>query len=183
MKIKSGAVEAVRKLKWDKTREWKKVVDRVLDLKERGKPIEYIVEKTRADVSIVRRILEDENFAEMRAKEVFERKVPVLQDILGLGLACLNTTLKEMANSDEVRKQYLGSVSDIHKLAATLKEVNTLIRLELGESTQNISLKQHTTHSYQDTRVAIQELKKIDPVFDYPELPSPPEPPKEPDAT
>ncbi len=156
-----------RRADWEKTPEWKRTVDRVLKCKEKGLEMDAIVAIVGEDKHAVKRIIEDEELADERAREEFERKIPTIQNIISLSLGAINNTLKDMTVDDELRKRMLGKVSDVSLLVKAVESLNTLLRLELGKSTQNIAVK----NSYQQTREVLQEIAKVDPVFDYPTLP------------
>lgn len=96
---------------------------------------------------------------------VFEDKVPILKDIIGLTLNQVKDSL-EYLSQDEERKARL-SPRDIRDLTGIARELNDLLRLELGQSTVNI---QSTTQTHQSVHVILDDLRKIDPVFEYPEL-------------
>lgn len=156
-----------RRANWEKTPEWQRTVDRVLKCKEKGLEMDAIVAIVGEDKHAVKRIIEDEELADERAREEFDRKIPTIQNIISLSLGAINDTLKDMAVDDELRKRMLGKVSDVALLVKAVESLNTLLRLELGKSTQNIAVK----NSYQQTREVLQEIAKVDPVFDYPTLP------------
>lgn len=88
-----------------------------------------------------------------------------MQDIVGMGLEMLRDTLKECVLDSEMRRQMIGSsVKDLAALTKVVGDLNLLLRLEEGKSTQNVAVNK----SYQDTRHALQTLAKVDPVFSYP---------------
>ncbi len=155
---------------------WEQKVEAVMKWKVVGASVEEIIAKTGLGEVIVQRILREKTVGKA-VKDIktdiinaaFEEKVPVLKEIVGHSLHAIRESLKELADP-EVRKVMLSRMSDISSLANTLKGINELLRLELGQSTQNIDIKSQK-NSYQETRIVLQELSKKDPVFSYPELP------------
>lgn len=113
----------------------------------------------------VNRIVEDETRSREVIRRTWEKKVPLMQDIVGMGLEMLRDTLKECVLDSEMRRQMIGnSVKDLAALTKVVGDLNLLLRLEEGKSTQNVAVNK----SYQDTRHALQTLAKVDPVFSYP---------------
>jgi hypothetical protein len=156
---------------------WQQKVESVMKLQVKGHTVNEIIALTEIDERTVRRITKQEVFADgvqeikqKITKEAFKGKVPVIKDIISRSLTAIQETLMTFENED-VRKEMLSRPADIQALTKVVSDLNNLLRLELGESTQNIAIK---SNSYQETRVVLQELRKIDPVFDYPELPAPP---------
>jgi hypothetical protein len=154
---------------WQQTPEWQKKVSTVMRLKEKGYDENQIQMVTQFEPIEVRRICNDESIAVTTARENLKNKIPLIKDIVGMGLEAIKETLKTLQNP-EVRANMLAKVSDVAALTKVITDLNTLLRLEQGQSTENIST---VTRSYQETRMVLQELKKKDPVFDYPELPEP----------
>jgi len=154
---------------WELAPEWQKKVRTVMNLKEKGFDEQQIQMVTQFEPIEVRRIVQDEKVALATAKENFKSKIPVIKDIVGMGLDAIRETLKTL-NDPEVRTTMLANVRDLATLTRVVTDLNTLLRLEQGQSTENIS---SVSHSFQETRMVLQELKKKDPVFDYPELPEP----------
>jgi len=144
------------------TPEWQRNVSTVLALKKRGMTEDQICVLTQIEQSRVGRILEEEEVNKAIIRDQWEQKVPVMRDIIGMGLNGIKETLKEMADP-EVRKAMIRGIPDLAALTKIVEQLNMLLRLEEGKSTQNIA----TQHTYHETRVALQELSKIDPVFEY----------------
>ena len=155
---------------WRQTPEWLETVDKVKKFQERGYGWEEIVQFTKFKDHVVKRIMEDETIAAELAWENYKKKIPTIKEIVGLGLSQLRDTMKEIAADPELRRQLLSTAKDIGTFAKVVTDLNTLLRLELGESTQNVS---SISRNFQETRVVLQELKKKDPIFDYPELAEP----------
>ena len=155
---------------WRQTPEWLETVDKVKKFQERGYGWEEIVQFTKFKDHVVKRIMEDETIAAELARENYKKKIPTIKEIVGLGLSQLRDTMKEIAADPELRRQLLSTAKDIGTFAKVVTDLNTLLRLELGESTQNVS---SISRNFQETRVVLQELKKKDPIFDYPELAEP----------
>lgn len=164
----------------DETPEWRRAVNEVYRQSAKGRSEDQIVASTKLDVHLVKRILEDDTIADKHARRMYSDKIPTIEKIIGSSLHVLNKTMGEIATKETVRKKMIRNVKDLELLKNVVKDLNILLRLELDKSTENVAIQGKVSHSYQETRAAIQELKKIDPVFDYPELPAPP---KEPDVT
>lgn len=73
--------------------------------------------------------------------------------------------LTELAQTPE--RLHALSLIEVKNLASIGVDLNEMLRLEMGQSTQNIEVVQY---SYNETKVMLEDLKKIDPVFEYPEL-------------
>lgn len=173
-KHKKDVVVPKKRYSWERTNEWHRTVDRVFAAKDRGQTEAQMAVKLRLDKSLVKRILEDDAIADERARRQFDEKMPTMQNIISLSLKTLNRSLQEISESDEMRSLMVRNMKDLVALKDLVKDLQTLTRLELGQSTQNIEQHVHA-HTYQETREIIQDLQKKDPVFTYPELPAPPE--------
>ncbi len=139
-------------------------------------PTSVLIHKVAQDLSVstkkVRHTLEKTNaIEEAKAlkqeikQEVLSEKVPALKNIVGLSLQVVQDYLSNLA-VDKIKQSTL-TVKEVRDISGIAKDLNELLRLELGQSTQNVEVVQY---SYQQTQVVLQDLKKIDPVFDYPEL-------------
>jgi hypothetical protein len=162
---KKRKVEAPPKIHFRETPEWQEDVRRVLKLKERGFDPEQSAEIVQIAPMRVRRILEEEEINCAIIKKQWDEKVPLMRDIIGMGLNGIKETLKEMVDPG-VRKQMIRHVADLKALTGIVESLNLLLRLEEGKSTQNVAV----NRSYQDTRVVLQDLAKVDPVFSYPQI-------------
>lgn len=138
-----------------------------MKLKTKGFEEHQIANLTSIPPMEISRIFNDEKVAAAIAKENYEKKIPIMKDVVGMGLEVIKNCLIEMMDP-EIRKGMVKNVKDLATLQGVVQDLSMLLRLEEGKSTENISI---SKRSYQETRFAIQELKKIDPVFDYPELP------------
>jgi len=152
------------KVYWRESPEWHRQVQQVLKLKERGFDETQTIEITQLPQTEVKRILEEEEVNREIIKKQWEQKVPIMRDIIGMGLNGIKETLKEMADA-EVRRKMIRTVNDLGALTKVVESLNTLLRLEEGKSTANIET--HKTVTYRETRNALDELAKVDPVFDY----------------
>lgn len=154
------------KIHWKETPEWQDQVRKVLKLKERGFDVEQTVEIAQISPMHVRRILEEEEVNCEIIRQQWEGKVPLMRDIIGMGLNGIREVLKEMVDP-EIRSKMIRHVADLKALTGIVESLNILLRLEEGKSTQNVAV----NRSYQDTRVVLQDLAKVDPVFSYPQIP------------
>lgn len=112
----------------------------------------------------VSRIIEDEEINRDIIRATWEKKTPIMRDVVGMGLDLLRETLAEMTLDSGLRRDMLGGMRDIQALSKVIADLNLLLRLEEGKSTQNVAV----NRSFQDTRHALQNLAKVDPVFSYP---------------
>ena len=153
---------------WESRPAWLVKVDKVMKLRSRGFEDEsQISALTDVPTIEVKRIIEDENTAKAIAIKNYKEKIPVMEDIAGLGLDILRESLKELMDP-EFRTRMITKISDIAALKNVIQDISMLVRLEKGQSTNNMAVE---TRSYQETRKIIQDLRKIDPVFSYPEIP------------
>lgn len=157
-------------LNWQERPEWRRKVEAVAALKKRGFTEDAITHIAEVPAMEVTRIIEDETTAREIARENYQNQVPLMKDIIGMGLEALGRCLKEIVTDDGVRREVLARVSDMTAMKNIIQDLSMLVRLEEGKSTQNVAVSQR---SYQETRIAIQELKRMDPVFEYPDLPEP----------
>lgn len=162
-------------LNWKASPEWQKKVDAVVALKKRGFGEEAIVAVAQVPGMEVRRILEDEEITKEIAVAGYEGQIDLMKDIIGMGLEALSQALKDIVTDGDVRRSVFKKVSDLAAMKNIVQDLSMLVRLQEDKSTENVHI--HNTRSYEDTRLAIQQLKKSDPVFDYPELPPPNERP------
>lgn len=132
--------------------------------------IAKISKLTRIPKSVVRAIVSKAKLRERAGEvkkqlvtEILRTKVDALKEIVDLSLSGVCTFLKAHpvpANFKEAKD-----------LAGIVKNLNEVLRLELGQSTQNVETK--VKFSLDDTQHILSELKKIDPVFEYPMLDAP----------
>lgn len=115
---------------------------------------------------LVRKIIEDEEVNKTIIKRQWDEKVPIMRDIVGMGLNGIKECLKEMADPAR-RQEMIRHVADLKALTGIVESLNMLLRLEDGKSTQNVAV----NRNYQETRVVLQDLSKVDPVFSYPQIP------------
>lgn len=134
-----------------------------------------ICARTDIPVAQIMYFLEKKDFKEGMKKieksvieETFKDKIPLLKKIVGCSLHLTSEFLMRMCEDEDFKASQLKSLSDVRELSKLAVDLNTLQRLELGQSTQNLEV---VSHSYQQTKVIIDDLRKKDPVFEYPELP------------
>lgn len=156
-----------RKLRQTPSRSWE--IDRIIALNDAGLNIPQIAGKMRIKHSVVADIVKKNNVEKGRdkiKKEVLRDKVTLLKDIVGQSLEVTKEYLDEMKDP-EVRKIRMRTPSDMAQFALVATKLNEMLRVELGESTQNIAVVHYTV---EQTRKILSDLKKTDPVFEYPEL-------------
>lgn len=110
-------------------------------------------------------IIESKKFQSEVKEEVLKDKVPILKEIVGTSLTAVQEYLVELGTNKE--RLHSLSVSEMKGLADVAKSLNELLRLELGQSTQNVQVVQY---SFNEAKVMLEDLRKIDPVFEYPAL-------------
>lgn len=155
---------------WENNPEWQKKIKLVMSFRSRGYDEQQIAMQTGITPMEVRRIYNDESIVKAAALKAYNEKIPVIRETVGLGLDAIRTALKDMMLDPEYREKHLGRLTDIRMLTTIIADLNNILRLEEDKSTANVA-SAITKRSYQETREAIQELKKKDPVFDYPKLP------------
>ena len=107
-----------------------------------------------------------DNLIQEVADNIYREKVPLAKEVVGLSLTALKEYLVDL-NSNPAKKVKL-TPQDAKALCSVACELNNLLRLELGEPTQNIAV---VHHSYAETKKIFDELRQKDEIFDYPELP------------
>lgn len=152
-----------------------KRVQNIVNLAVKGYNVAQISSKINVPEYIVRDIWAQEEFKNTCARaekkiisEALRHKIPLLEEIASLSLQNIRDWLLELKDED-IRKAKISKISDVKALSDLLKNMNEMLRLEKGESTENVST---VSRNYQETRVVLQELSKKDPVFDYPALPN-----------
>jgi hypothetical protein len=155
---------------WTNDPYWRQLVDQVTMAKKKGLTDEQVYMMIGADRQIVSQIIHCEEFADRKARKAFAEKVPLLQEIIGLSLNALHRTLKEMENDDELRKKMISKASDILTLVKATEGINTLLRLDLNQSTANIATKVEHNVRLSETKAVLDNMAKLDPVFSYPEI-------------
>lgn len=110
-------------------------------------------------------VAESKRFQGEVKEEVLKDKVPILKEIVGTSLTAVQEYLVELGANKE--RLHSLSVSEMKGLADVAKSLNELLRLELGQSTQNVQVVQY---SFNEAKVMLEDLRKIDPVFEYPAL-------------
>lgn len=98
-------------------------------------------------------------------EEVLKDKIAILKNIVGTSLSTLKEYLDELSRDKE--RLHSLRVSEAKGLSDVAKNLNELLRLELGQTTQNVQV---VEYSYNETKVMLEDLKKMDPVFEYPAL-------------
>ena len=104
---------------------------------------------------------------------LLESKIPTLKNIVALSLNSIQDYLMKLQDPEEKEKLTSKQAKD---LACIAKDLNELLRLELGQSTQNVQIVQF---SLEQTRHIFEDLRAIDPVMEYPDLPPAPTEAKE----
>lgn len=159
--------KTLSKKNWEQSPEWMEKINIVTKCQAMGYSPEQIAAVAKIPDMEVRRILEDEIVACRVAAKNFQEKIPVIKEILGLSLDGLRERLKDLVDPEK-RKELLPNMGAMAALTRILVDLNGLLRLEQGQSTENIAT---VSSSYKETRIMLQDLRKVDPVFEYPELP------------
>jgi len=97
--------------------------------------------------------------------EVYQDKVPIIEQIVSLSLCQIRDFLLDLSTNEEKKKCL--SVRDVRDLSVMSTNLNETLRLELGKSTKNVEI---TEYSYHKVQVLLDDLRTIDPVFDYPQI-------------
>lgn len=156
---------------FQETETWRDSVTKVLKATEAGFDAEQIIQVTGIDPLVVRRVIEEEQAHGQVAIQNFKNKIPLMKEIVGLGLDAIKASLIDMQDP-EVRQNMLKRPADLSALTNVITGLNTLLRLEQNQSTENVAI---NTRSLQDTRMLLHQLKTMDPIFgdSYPEAPKP----------
>lgn len=96
-------------------------------------------------------------------EEMLLAKVPILEEIVSLSLNTVKEFLVELS-TNEVKKVLL-TTKEAKDIMAICKDLNEMLRLELGQSTQNLAV---VEMSYDQTKNLLDDLRAKDPVFEYP---------------
>lgn len=92
------------------------------------------------------------------ADKIYEEKIPLAKSIVGKSLTKLDNFLTTYTPSN---------IEDAKGLAKIATDVTTLLRLELGQATQQVEIMHKTQR---DVNVILHELKDNDPFVDYPDI-------------
>ena len=157
---------------WESKPAWRKTVEKVKKAEAAGLAIDQIIAVTALEPTVVRRIVEDERITEAQARENFKYKLPLVKEILGMGIEVIHQIVSEIVLDQSSRREFIPNAQAAKAFTAALADLNTLIRLEEGKATE---ISASVQFNFQNTRAAFQDLKKSDPVFGdmYPELPEP----------
>lgn len=98
-------------------------------------------------------------------KEALKDKLPILEEIATLTLTGVRDFLKENPKP--------GNATEAKAYVDMVRKIDEMVRLELGKPT---AITQETRYSLQQTQVIFEELRQLDPVFDYPDIVVTPEP-------
>lgn len=161
------AKKSLNSPKFRQTPEWRRQVKSVELLVQKGFDVDKICAITQLEHETVKRIIDEQEHNDEIIRKSWGEKVPVMRDIVGMSLNGLKETLKELSDP-ETRRQMIKSVGDMTALAKIIEGLNVLIRLETDQSTSNVAVVHKHKHTYQETRMVLQELAKTDPVFEYP---------------
>ena len=142
-----------------------------MDLYMRGTPLPEIIKKTGLQSADLMNVIW---YAKLREKasqiqeevkrEILSEKVPILKEITKMSLDCVKDWLIELQNP-EVRAERLKSTRDIKDIANIATGLNEMLRLELGQEPQGLA--DTTKTAVMATEEVLEEMKAIDPVFDY----------------
>lgn len=92
-------------------------------------------------------------------EEVYKDKVPILKDITNLSLEKVRKFLHRITD-EHIAMMGVKDIKGIFEMGTKCEE---LLRLTRGEPINTIEV----THSLEETKKAIVELKQRDPIFDY----------------
>lgn len=133
---------------------------------------EDILVQTGFPVTIIERAIKNyglQKIIEDREKQItrkiLKEKVPILKEIVALALDNTKSFLKELSDP-EVRAVRLKTIRDARDLSQIALDLNGLLRLELGQSTQNV--KHEVELSLDETKKVFDDLRRVDKVFEYP---------------
>lgn len=156
-------------------RPWEEKVRIVAHCYLKGFTVDEIVAKHDIPTQQVVRILAQDEFKkgmkrveEKVTEETLKDKLPLLKKITGDALSVLSGLIEKLQDDENYRMMMITNVRDLKALGDVATQVNGLLRLEKGQSTENIAIQQN---SYQETKVLIDDLRKVDPVFEWPQLP------------
>lgn len=95
-------------------------------------------------------------------KELWEHKVPLMQQIAGMSLTTIYERLQQVVNDPETRKNMpIAEVAALMKIATS---ANEMLRLEAGLSTQNVSIEHIKNNDTKALTIVLESLKN-DPVL------------------
>jgi hypothetical protein len=98
-------------------------------------------------------------------EEVYKDRIPMMKEIIGKGLMKVKEFVDNFTPSD------MGEARILEKMVTDL---NGMLRLDTGQSTQNIAVAGEVAHNMSfDIKELQKRLSQVDPVFSYPELDAP----------
>lgn len=168
--------EALKKLKRFRDPGDKKIMDCYLRLSLEEKNLTWCVRKVCDEMEVTQRRVERclaksglkaeaTQLREAITEEVYKGKVPFLKEVVGLSLNVVKDFLVDLTTNQD--KKDAMTAQDAKHITNIAKDLNELLRLELGEATQNIHVVQHTLA---ETKIVLEDLRKKDKIFDYPEI-------------
>lgn len=147
---------------------WREKVDIVTKLINRGYKAEQIISVTGYKEEDVHKICEDDRITGEAARQNFKDKSKIAEDIIGLGLEVVRAAMVDLRDP-EIRRKMVTKISDVKDLLKEIQALDAMLQPPVkGPEVQG-------TITFEGTREAFQQLRKKDPIFDYPALPEPKE--------
>lgn len=101
-------------------------------------------------------------------EEIYQDKLPIIKSIVGLSLQTIHDFVADLKD-DPIRKALL-TVQEVKDLVTVATELNGLVRLEEGKATHKIGIEGTVEVNHNYTIEALQKLKQLDPIMEYPEI-------------
>ena len=155
---------------WTNDPYWRQIVDQVTIAKKKGLTDQQVYDLVGVDRQIVSQIIHSEEVADRKARKLFTERIPMLQDVVALSISAIRKVLKEMEESDEFRREMIKKPADLLTLAKTAESMNTLLRLDLNQSTANVATRIEHNVRLSETKAVLDNMAKLDPVFSYPQI-------------
>lgn len=111
------------------------------------------------------------NVREEFKQELYKERLPLAEQIIGLSMTGLRDRLHQIVTDPDQLKQL--TIQDLKSLKDIGTGVNEFLRLELGKSTENVEI---NTYTHKNLQVVIQDLSKVDKVFNFEKIKELPEP-------
>jgi len=147
---------------------------KIVEMYMKHEPISFIAKEVGVSTTDVRNVAEAhelkpmvQEIQERVAREVLIDRVPILREITQVTLTAIKDFVYKLEDK-KFRDRFIESVRDLKDLTAIVSDVGSMLRLELGQSTQNVEVKNQM--SLEQTVNVLKELSNRDPVFEYPQI-------------
>lgn len=163
------AISKARQHQYGPNKTDKEIIEQFLELSQ-GQPTTAAVAETAVALNLsvnrvasaVKKFKAKEEAKVIRQKvveEVYEDKIPLMKDIVGISLS----KLKQFISAVEIEN--IETIQEAKALKDIACDLNSMLRLELGQSTENIAINAQAQYTIEHTQKLLADLRPKDPIF------------------